>query len=194
LWFVNLILGAMAPEEAAAITRLSRVCLALLVGSQVIVASNISVVVLWEGHQTSDFALSLVSIGLALLSGSIAALTFWSKGGCESHHTYLSFLLPVLYVFTLLVLYLSVKLGIFLGLGLEKKVGENATLFLAACIIYWLAAISIIVATLRLPRLVSFLRDFRKLPRSRDIQLSQCLFLSHWSKLDEIDQDEVNAL
>ena len=182
----------MAPEEAAAVTKLSRLTLSLALGSLYMLGSAIAVLSFWDGSQTSDWVLTVGVMFLSAMVGSMAGLIFFSRGGATSQHAYLAFLLPLLYVYTLLVMYVSVKLAIFVSTKLDNKDFESSRQQLViAAIAFWVGGLAEIIVTLRLPRLHSFLKDFQQLPRSKLVVLKEWVFHNH--KLHD-DDDEVNEL
>jgi len=189
----------MAPEETLSVRKLARLCLGLTLGSALVLASAIALVVLWQGGATSDMGLSITVAFLAAMSGTIAGLIFWSRGGAASHHAYLSVLLPVLYVFTLFVMYLGVKLAEYVTHNLRRKKLRlsDPEQFIFATISFWLAGSLAIVSALRLPRLMAFLKDFKELPRSRTVRLNESLFLrpeDQYLYFSKLDQNEINEL
>ena len=192
----------MAPEETLAVRKLARLCFGLMLGSILVLASSIALVVCWDGGVTSDAGLSIAVAFLAAMSGAIAALIFFTKGGAASHHIYLSILLPVLYIFTLFVLYVSVKLAIYVTHKVRHRVykKQDSGQFYFAAISFWTSGLLEIISALRLPRLVSFLKDFKELPRSKSIRLNESLFLLPENGYNPLvasrleDDDEINEL
>jgi hypothetical protein len=182
----------MAPEEAVALTKLSRLTLALTCGSVVMFVSALAVLLVWEGSQTSDSVLTIALVFLSAMVGSVAGLIFLSQGGAASHFSYLGVLLPLLYVYTLLVLYMSVKLALFMSTKFDTKkfLGSKSEFIFAACS-FWIAGLAEIIVTLRLPRLHSFLKDFQLLPRSKHVVLKEWVF-PH--KIVTEEDDEINEL
>ena len=153
----------MAPEEILALTKLSRLTLLLTLGSLLMVASSIAVILVWEGSQTVDSVLVSAVAFLSGMVGCVAGLIFWSRGGAASHHAYMSVLLPLLYVYTLLVLYMSVKLAIFMSTKFDQVLKNHPSArvpMMFASTTFWIAGFLEIIVTLRLPRLLSFLKDF----------------------------------
>ena len=181
----------MAPEETAGIARLARVCLGLIVSSFAITVAGGILLSIWDGKKTVDSVLTISGIVVSGAVGIGASLIFWMNEGCESQHTYLGFLLPLLYVCSLIVTYLCVKLAIFFSTDMTKEIQAHKARFVVISIWFWLSAAGQIISTLRLPRLVSFLRDFRKLPRSAGVRLSEWIFPKHYS---EVYDDEVNDI
>jgi hypothetical protein len=182
----------MAPEESAAIVRLARVCFGLIVSSFAIAIAGGILVSIWDGRMVVDTVLTISGIVVSGAAGVSGSLIFWVNLGCESHHFYLGLLLPLLYVCSLIVTYLCVKLAIFLSTDMTKGIQAHKARFIVVTIWFWLSALGQIIATLRLPRLVTFLRDFRKLQRSAHIRLSEWMFPKHYS--DVYDDDEVNDI
>jgi hypothetical protein len=167
----------MAPEEKAALQRLARLCLGLVLGSAVIIGSSIAMLVTWQVPKTIDVTLCVTNIFLSSMTGAIACLIFLSRGGASSHHAFLGVLLPILYVYTLMVLYFCLKLGIYLSSKAFTKMPRRGE-FLFAVIVFWISGLVEIITSLRLPRLLLFLKDFKELPRSRSTKLSDYVFLT----------------
>ena len=182
----------MAPEESAAIVRLARVCFCLIASSFAIAIAAGILLSIWDGRMVVDTVLTISGIVVSGAAGISGSLIFWVNVGCESHHIYLGLLLPLLYVCSLVVTYLCVKLAIFLSTDMTKEIHAHKARFIIITIWFWLSALGQIIATLRLPRLVTFLQDFRKLQRSANIRLSEWMFPKHYS--DVFDDDEINDI
>lgn len=182
----------MAPEESAAIVRLARVCFGLVASSFAITIAAGILVSIWDGRMVVDTVLTISGIVVSGAAGISGSLIFWVNVGCESHHIHLGLLLPLLYVSCLIVTYLCVKLAIFLSTDMTKEIHAHKARFIVITLWFWLSALGQLIATLRLPRLVTFLRDFRKLQRSANIRLSEWMFPKHYSEM--YDDDEVNDI
>ena len=73
----------------------------------------------------------------------------------------------------------------------KKYSGSKEQFILAACS-FWIAGLAEIIVTLRLPRLLSFLKDFQLLPRSKHVVLREWIFPQ--KTLYDDEEDEVNEL
>ena len=164
-------------EELAAVVKLSRLILMLVVGLSVVVVSGIGSAEA-RAMQPSSKGVLVCAIVLASINFLTSTLMLLSRGGASAHFSFISVLLLLLYIYVLIGLYSASSL---IYMALFKSGCSGLFKFFTS--IYLLGTVLVLICTLQLPPLQDFLRDFRNYHRSNKVYLPR--FISpHTISLD----------
>jgi hypothetical protein len=174
------------PQEAAKLRKLSAIMIVLISSTLVLPISAVIILKSTKPDSTRDallYAMAIYSCLVAFVSISM----FFSKGASKLYG-YLSVLVLVLYVFALLCLYLA-GMHIYtlstMNRFPDRTRATQLEMYVVASGMLILASISVILATIQLPDLLQFLRDFKSLRKSDKIKLGKLLFQPRYDDSNE---------
>ena len=110
----------------------------------------------------------ITAITLAAVNLLGYVLMFITKGGAVSHYSYLSVLAILLYIHALLGVYSACAL-----LYMASSSRKVVPMFRVNAVLYGAGSTVCLIATLQLPRFLTFLKDFRNNTRSNRVFLPE---------------------
>lgn len=158
---------------------LARITLSLIFFSLLSFGCSVVTLLVWPVAGNRYGLLMAVGVlsGLVFL---LSCLLFFSRGGAAAHATYMKILSLVLYLSSLVILYV-VGLVIYSLATRSKPEPHSRPAMIALVSGLTVAAVGSIFATLRFPRLRGFVSEFRNYPRSQKVRL--------WEFVGEVSQD-----
>ena len=167
----------LAPEEVEQVRQTARVTFGLIVTALMLL---VCAVLLMESARMDNGtkALLITLSAFSGLIGAIATAMFVSRGGAEAHFSYLGVLSLMMYCLSILTLYVT---GTFVyavcTLDQAPKVDhpKNKSVFITVTVFLIPCALYCIYATIQLPSMYSFMKEFRNSQRSRKVRLIRYL-------------------
>ena len=159
----------VAPEEAVRLVSLARITASLILFSLAACACSVVTLLVWPVTGNRNGLL----ISTASLSGSVfllACMLFLSRGGAAAHAIYMRVMSFILYVSSMVTCYL-IGLLIYSLATRAKPAPTSRPALIGLVVGLSIAGLGCIIATLRFPRLLGFVREFQNYPRSRKVNL-----------------------
>lgn len=157
-------------EETDSVVELSRLTLMLIAGLVVEITTGIAVVET-KPLEAAAKGVLITAVTLAAVNLLGYVLMFITKGGAVSHYSYLSVLAILLYIHALLGVYSACAL-----LYMASSSRKVVPMFRVNAVLYGAGSTVCLLATLQLPRFVTFLKDFRNNTRSNRVFLPEYIF------------------